>query len=125
MQSVFDFHDAKRFEVYCYATTKSDGSKYRARIETSAHHFVDVTSWPTSAVVEKIQTDGIHIREFNNTMSIYALSSSLKVVNLNGYTKGARNDIFAVRPAPIIISLMGFAGTLSAGACSIWGTALA
>lgn len=41
------------------------------------------------------------------------------MVNLNGYTKGARNDIFAVRPAPIIISLMGFAGTLASGVCGM------
>lgn len=37
------------------------------------------------------------------------------VVNLNGYTKGARNDIFASRPCPVQISFLGFAGTLAAG----------
>lgn len=38
--------------------------------------------------------------------------------NRNGYTKGARNEIFAARPCPIQIQqLMGFAGTLSSG----WG----
>ncbi|CAE6454318.1 unnamed protein product [Rhizoctonia solani] len=48
--------------------------------------------------------------------------------------EGARNDIFAVRPAPVIISLMGFAGTMASGwsdyiladlhACSPLGSAL-
>ncbi|KEP54922.1 glycosyltransferase family 41 protein [Rhizoctonia solani 123E] len=117
MQSVFRFHNAERFEIYCYATTTSDGSIYRATIETTAHHFVDVSSWPTQAIVERIQSDGIHI-----------------LINLNGYTKGARNDIFVVRPAPIIISIMGFAGTMASGwsdylladlqACSPLGSAL-
>lgn len=37
------------------------------------------------------------------------------VINLGGYTKGAKNEIFAARPCPIQISLMGFAGTLAAG----------
>jgi predicted O-linked N-acetylglucosamine transferase (SPINDLY family) len=37
------------------------------------------------------------------------------VINLGGYTKGSRNEIFAVRPSPVQISLMGFAGTLAAG----------
>lgn len=37
------------------------------------------------------------------------------VINLGGYTKGARNDIFAARPAPVQLQLMGFAGTLAAG----------
>ncbi|CAE6478664.1 unnamed protein product [Rhizoctonia solani] len=117
MQSVFRFHNAERFEIYCYATTASDGSIYRATIETTAHHFLDVSSWSTQTVVERIQSDGIHI-----------------LINLNGYTKGARNDIFAVRPAPVIISLMGFAGTMASGwsdyiladlqACSPLGSAL-
>ena len=30
------------------------------------------------------------------------------LVNLNGYTKGARNDIFAMRPAPVQLLYMGF-----------------
>ncbi|ELU41436.1 UDP-N-acetylglucosaminyltransferase [Rhizoctonia solani AG-1 IA] len=98
MQSVFQFHNKELFEVYCYATAASDGSNYRTRIETSAHHFRDVTTWSTQAIVEDIQNEGIHI-----------------LINLNGYTKGARNDIFVVRPAPIIISLMGFAGTMASG----------
>ena len=33
---------------------------------------------------DKINSDGIHI-----------------LVNMNGYTKGARNEIFALRPAPV------------------------
>ena len=37
------------------------------------------------------------------------------VINLGGYTRGARNDIFATRPAPIQISLMGYPGTMAAG----------
>ena len=36
------------------------------------------------------------------------------LVNLNGYTKGARNEIFAMQPAPIQVSYMGFPGTTGA-----------
>ncbi|KAM5356359.1 hypothetical protein ACJ41O_003005 [Fusarium nematophilum] len=39
------------------------------------------------------------------------------LVNLNGYTRGARNEIFAARPAPVQMSFMGFAGTLGAEWC--------
>src|ERR1700734_2951935 len=49
---------------------------------------------------QQIDEDGIHI-----------------LVNLNGYTRGARNEIFAARPAPIQMSFMGFAGTLGAEWC--------
>lgn len=43
------------------------------------------------------------------------LTNQTLVVNLGGYTKGARNDIFAARPSPVQLQLMGFAGTLAAG----------
>jgi protein O-GlcNAc transferase len=35
-------------------------------------------------------------------------------VNLNGYTKGARNEIFALKPAPVQTSYMGFPATTGA-----------
>ena len=35
-------------------------------------------------------------------------------VNLNGYTKGARNEIFALWPAPVQTSYMGFPATTGA-----------
>ena len=37
------------------------------------------------------------------------------MINLGGYTKGARNDVFAARPCPVQMQLMGYAGTLGAG----------
>jgi predicted O-linked N-acetylglucosamine transferase (SPINDLY family) len=48
--------------------------------------------------VEQITEDKIHI-----------------LVNLGGYTKAARNDIFATRPCPVQVSLMGYAATSGAG----------
>lgn len=41
---------------------------------------------------DKINSDGIHI-----------------LVNMNGYTKGARNEIFALRPAPIQVNILSIA----------------
>ncbi|GFH28984.1 putative UDP-N-acetylglucosamine-peptide N-acetylglucosaminyltransferase SEC, partial [Haematococcus lacustris] len=35
-------------------------------------------------------------------------------INLNGYTKGARNEIFAFMPAPVQASYMGFPATSGA-----------
>ena len=39
---------------------------------------------------DRINQDGIHI-----------------LVNMNGYTKGARNEIFALKPAPVQVSTGG------------------
>lgn len=100
MQSVFGFHDTQRVHAVCYATTPSDKSTHRAKIEQEAPVFRDVSSWPPDRMVEQIIKDEIHI-----------------LVNLNGYTRGARNEIFAARPAPIQMSFMGFAGTMGAEWC--------
>lgn len=45
----------------------------------------------------QINSDGIHI-----------------LINMNGYTKGARNEIFVLRPAPIQVSWLGYLGTSGA-----------
>lgn len=100
MQSVFGFHDRTKYEVFCYATTPSDQSPYRQKIEAEAEHFMDVSTWTNEQVIKQILADGIHV-----------------LTNLNGYTKGARNEIFAARPCPVQCSFMGFAGTLGGGWC--------
>ncbi|KAM7195282.1 putative UDP-N-acetylglucosamine--peptide N-acetylglucosaminyltransferase SEC [Rhypophila sp. PSN 637] len=100
MQSVFGFHNKARVRAYCYATTASDKSIHRQQIEREAPVFQDVSNWTSDKLVDQIVADGIHI-----------------LVNLNGYTRGARNEVFAARPAPIQMSFMGFAGTLGAEWC--------
>lgn len=100
MQSVFGMHDSSRAKAFCYATTASDGSMHREQIERESPVFHDVSNWSTERLVDQIVKDEIHV-----------------LVNLNGYTRGARNEIFAARPAPIQMSFMGFAGTLGAEWC--------
>ncbi|KAK6000299.1 hypothetical protein QM012_003931 [Aureobasidium pullulans] len=100
MQSVFGLHEPQRIEAFCYATTASDNSPYRRKIEEESPNFHNASNWTTERLVNQIVSDGIHI-----------------LVNLNGYTRGARNEVFAARPAPIQMSFMGFAGTLGAEWC--------
>ncbi|TPX35753.1 hypothetical protein SmJEL517_g01934 [Synchytrium microbalum] len=99
MQSVFGLHDRDRFRVYCYSLSPSDNSPYRSKIEAGADVFIDVSNWSLRDIVERIAlVDKIHI-----------------LCNLNGYTKGGRNEIFAARPAPLQMAFMGFAGTMGGG----------
>ena len=100
MQSVFGYHNRSRVEAFCYATTASDNSVHRQQIQREAPHFHDASLWSVDQLVRQIVDDGIHI-----------------LINLNGYTRGARNEVFAARPAPIQMSFMGFAGTLGAEWC--------
>lgn len=100
MQSIFGLHNPNKVRAYCYATTASDGSIHRQQIEREAPVFHDVSTLSIEKLVDQIVADGIHI-----------------LVNLNGYTRGAKNELFAARPAPIHMSFMGFAGTLGAEWC--------
>lgn len=100
MQSVFGFHDTSRVKAFCYATTAGDNSVHRQQIEREAPVFYDASSWSIDRLVNQIVADSVHI-----------------LINLNGYTRGARNEVFAARPAPIQMSFMGFAGTLGAEWC--------
>ncbi|RMZ79905.1 hypothetical protein DV738_g3065, partial [Chaetothyriales sp. CBS 135597] len=100
MQSVFGLHSPTSVHAICYATTASDNSVHRQQIEREAPVFHDCSSWSTERLVKQIVADKVHV-----------------LVNLNGYTRGARNEVFAARPAPIQMSFMGFAGTLGAEWC--------
>lgn len=98
MGSVFGMHSRhENIEAFCYSLSPDDGSQYFARVAEEADHFLDVSSWSAPAIASRISQDQINI-----------------AVNLNGFTKGARNEIFALRPAPIQVSLMGFPATMGA-----------
>ncbi|KAJ3158955.1 hypothetical protein HDU86_002124 [Geranomyces michiganensis] len=101
MQSVFGLHDRTRFRVFCYSLSPSDASPYRAKIEQGSDVFVDVHTWSVQKIVERVVADGIHV-----------------LCNLNGYTKGGRNEVFAARPAPVQMQFMGFAGSMGSG--EVW-----
>jgi len=97
MGSVFGLMDKSKFEVFCYALSQDDKSEWRGKIQSEVEHFVDVSSWNASDIASQISRDGIHI-----------------AVNLNGYTKGAKNEIFALKPAPVQCLYMGFPATAGA-----------
>ncbi|KAI3794895.1 hypothetical protein L1987_37536 [Smallanthus sonchifolius] len=97
MGSVFGMHNIENVEVFCYALSPNDGSEWRLRIQSEAEHFKDVSAMTSDMIARLINEDQIQI-----------------LINLNGYTKGARNEIFALQPAPIQVSYMGFPGTTGA-----------
>lgn len=98
MQSVPGMHDRELVEIYCYALSPDDGTTFRARVEAESDHFIDLSTITCNGeAADRIYADGIHI-----------------LVNMNGYTKGARNEIFALRPAPIQVMWLGYPGTSGA-----------
>lgn len=97
MQSIFGFHDRNKFEITCYSLTSSDQSSWRNKIEQDVEHFKDISLLHPSDAAQLIYNDGIHI-----------------LINLNGYTKGNKNEIFALKPAVIQMQFLGYCGTMGA-----------
>uniref|UniRef100_A0A182PJX4 protein O-GlcNAc transferase n=1 Tax=Anopheles epiroticus TaxID=199890 RepID=A0A182PJX4_9DIPT len=98
MQSIPGLHDRNRVEIFCYALSPDDGTTFRGKISRESEHFIDLSQTPCNGkAADRIHADGIHI-----------------LVNMNGYTKGARNEIFALRPAPVQVMWLGYPGTSGA-----------
>ena len=100
--------------LYLMMTAPASGRRYKLKQSTSlisqrfyhtllylaytqcwCHVMIQVTDNGQAADV--IYNDHIHI-----------------LVNMNGYTKGARNEIFALKPAPIQVMWLGYPGTSGA-----------
>jgi protein O-GlcNAc transferase len=73
-----------------YALSDPDSSSYRTRIEGEVEHFLNATHMGTAELAVRVHADGIQI-----------------LVDLNGYTKNGRTELFALCPAPVQIAYMG------------------
>lgn len=94
---LFELHDRNRFEITAYSYGPDDGREMRRRIMAASDHFVDLRPLTYPEGAQRILDDGIHI-----------------LMDLNGFTKNARIQILALRPAPIQASWLGYLGTLGA-----------
>jgi protein O-GlcNAc transferase len=98
MQSIPGLHDRSRVEIFCYALSPNDSTNFRQKLMKESEHFVDLSEIPCNGqAADQIYNDKIDI-----------------LVNMNGYTKGARNEIFALRPAPIQVMWLGYPGSSGA-----------
>lgn len=95
--AVFESHDRDRFEVFAYSYGPDDQSPTRQRLVAAFEHFVDVAELSHEAAARRIHDDGIDI-----------------LVDLKGYTSGARPEIVALRPAPVQVNWLGYPGTMAA-----------
>ena len=97
LTGVIEEHDRSRFEVFGYSLGPDDGSAARARFAAAFDRFVDVRAEPFEATAQRIRGDRIAV-----------------LLDTSGFVAHARPEIFALRPAPIQINCLGFAGTLGA-----------
>lgn len=94
---LFELHDRDRFEVFGFALGAKDSSPMRERLENAFDQFIEMGHLSDERAAELIYEQGIHI-----------------LVDLNGYTVGARTHILAMRPSPIQVNYIGYIGTMGA-----------
>jgi len=96
--AIFEGHDRSAFETYAFSYGPDTQDAMRRRLENSFDRFIDVRAMTDDATAALARTLGIDI-----------------AIDLAGYTTGARAGIFALRPAPLQVSYLGYAGTTGAG----------
>lgn len=91
---LLESHDRRAFEIFCYCHSPVKSGQRRERIKRAADHFIDIDALDDLQAAKRIHADGIEI-----------------LVDLMGYTKGHRLRIFSLRPAPVQVTWIGFAGS--------------
>jgi len=97
MAGVFDLHDRTRFEITAMSFGRHDEGEMRTRLKAAFDRFIDVNHQSDREVACRLRDLEIDI-----------------AVDLNGYTKNARPNIFALRAAPIQVNYLGYPGPLGA-----------
>ena len=94
---LFESHDRSRYEVHAYSYGPDDGSPLRRRLQEGFEHFHEVRHESLIDTAKHIYQDGIDV-----------------LVDLKGYTLGARTEIMAMRPAQVQVNFLGYPGTMGA-----------
>lgn len=97
IRKLFQVHDREQFEVFGYSLRPGDGSRYWQDISQACDGFIELYDLSNAEAAARIAADGIEI-----------------LVDLQGYTRFARPEIFALRPAPVQVAYLAYPGTLGA-----------
>ncbi|MDX7952977.1 glycosyltransferase [Lichenihabitans sp. Uapishka_5] len=95
---MLELRDRDRFEAIGYCTGNiDDGTLIRHRIISTFDFCYDIGALGDEEAARKIHGDGIDI-----------------LIDLKGFTSGARTEILAYRPAPLQVNFLGYPGTMGA-----------
>nr|WP_247887106.1 tetratricopeptide repeat protein [Azospirillum sp. SYSU D00513] len=94
---LIEVHDRSGFEVAGYSYGPDDGGPMRRRLMRAFDRFTDLSGLAHADAARRIREDGIDI-----------------LIDLKGYTQGARVEIPALRPAPLQIQWLGYPGSMGA-----------
>ncbi|MEO7726652.1 MAG: tetratricopeptide repeat protein [Burkholderiales bacterium] len=97
LAEVLELHDRNRFEIFAYSYGPEDHSPMRARLRAACEHFVDIARDPDDVAADRIGGDDLDI-----------------LIDLKGYTMGARTGVLARRPCAVQVNWLGYPGTMGA-----------
>jgi predicted O-linked N-acetylglucosamine transferase (SPINDLY family) len=92
-------HDRSRFEIRAYSYCGVEGAM-RTRLRAAFDAFADISALTDAEAARLINADGIDI-----------------LIDLKGFTHGARTGVMMLRPAPVQVNFLGYPGTLGTGVC--------
>jgi predicted O-linked N-acetylglucosamine transferase (SPINDLY family) len=95
LSGVLERHDRSQFDIhlYSYGPDTQDATRLRLKSRPSAFH--DIASLSDEEAARRIAADGIDL-----------------LIDLKGYTQDNRLGISALRPAPVLVSWLGYPATL-------------
>jgi predicted O-linked N-acetylglucosamine transferase (SPINDLY family) len=95
MAGVLENRNTENFDVYLYSYGIEAKDNSRSRVEKACEVFRNICELSDDEAAQQIVADEIDI-----------------LVDLKGYTAGSRLGIQALRPAPIVVSWLGYPATL-------------
>ena len=97
LAGMLEAHNRERFEIYAFSYALRKNDKMRQRIKLGVDHFIDVNDLSSNEIAKLIQNNNIDIS-----------------IDLNGYTRKSRSEIFQYRMSPIQINYLGYPSTMGA-----------
>lgn len=94
MVDLFEQHDPAAVEVFVYYCGHAAEDAIHRRIKAAAPHWTDISAMTDEQAAAAIVADNIAV-----------------LVDVNGYTHGARSALLAMRPAPVLVNWLGYPGT--------------
>ena len=94
IQDLFVYHDKSKFEIYAYSLFKKTDSA-REKIKRNVKKFYDIDNLSNDKIIELIKNDDLDI-----------------AIDLTGYTKNNKSNIFNFNIAKLKINYLGYPGTM-------------
>ena len=97
-RGLFRCHDQKKFEIFAFSLGPDDGGDYRKNVVRDVDHFIDLCSATSLEAAQRVREQRIDV-----------------LIDLKGFTLGARPEVLALRSAPVQMTWLGYPATIGAG----------